>query len=90
MNELHEKRTNAAKQIAGGVVKFLVGAFFGATAEYITRGTNAPKLERYSIIAGGAMVGLYVGGQASNQVCMTIDAISDRMLRLEQAKEEEK
>lgn len=89
MNELHDKRTNAVKEIASGVIKFCVGAFFGATAAYVTRDSTAPKIERYSIIAGGAMVGLYVGGQASDQICLSIDNISERMKKLQEANEGE-
>jgi len=89
-NDIQEKKTNAAKEIVGGLIKFCVGAFFGATAAYITRDSNAPKIERYSIIAGGALTGLYVGGQYSNCVNLSIDSIADRMQRLQQANEEAK
>ncbi len=89
-NDIQEKKTNAVKEIVGGLIKFCVGAFFGATAAYITRDSNAPKIERYSIIAGGALTGLYVGGQYSNCVNLSIDSIADRMQRLQQANEEAK
>ena len=86
--ELQEKRVNAAKEIIGGIIKFCVGAFFGATAAYITKDSTGPKIERYSIIAGGAMAGLYVGGQYSDCVNLRIDNIAERMQRLQQANEE--
>lgn len=86
--EIQEKKINAAKNIIGGVIRFCVGAFFGAAAEYITRGSNAPKIERYSIIAGGAITGLYVGGQYSDCMNLSIDSIAERMQRVQQANEE--
>ena len=88
--EIQEKKVNAAKEIVGGIIKFCVGAFFGATAAYITRDSNGPKIERYSIIAGGALTGLYVGGQYSNCVNLSIDSIAERMQRMQQANEEAK
>ena len=88
--EIQEKKVNAVKEIVGGVIKFCVGAFFGATAAYITRDSTGPKIERYSIIAGGAMAGLYVGGQYSNCVNLSIDSIAERMQRMQQANEEAK
>ena len=88
--EIREKKINAAKEIVGGIIKFCVGAFFGATAAYITRDSTGPKIERYSIIAGGAMAGLYVGGQYSNCMNLTIDSIAERMQRMQQASEETK
>lgn len=89
-NEIREKKISATKEIVGGIIKFCVGAFFGATAAYITRESTGPKIERYSIIAGGAMAGLYVGGQYSNCVNLSIDSIADRMQRMQQASEEAK
>lgn len=89
-DEYYDKRANAAKEIAKGVIKFCVGAFFGATAAYVTRDFDAPKFERYSVIAGGTMVGLYIGGQASNQMCLTIDSIAERMKQIQNASEEER
>ena len=88
--EIREKKVNATKEIVGGIIKFCVGAFFGATAAYITRDSTGPKIERYSIIAGGAMAGLYVGGQYSNCVNLQIDSIAERMQRMQQASEEAK
>lgn len=88
--EIQEKRWNVVKEVASGVVKFCVGAFFGATAAFITKDSQAPKIERYSIIAGGTLVGLYVGGQASDQMCLRIDSIADRMTRAQNAEEEDK
>lgn len=87
--EIQEKKVNAAKEIVGGIIKFCVGAFFGATAAYITRESTGPKIERYSIIAGGAMAGLYVGGQYSDRMNLTIDSIAERMQRMQQANEGE-
>lgn len=87
--EIQEKKVNAAKNIIGGIIRFCVGAFFGAAAEYITRGSNAPKIERYSIIAGGTIAGLYVGGQYSECVNLSIDSIAERMKRVQQASEGE-
>ena len=89
-NDIQEKKTNAVKEIIGGLIKFAVGAFFGATAAYITKDSTAPKIERYSIIAGGAMTGLYIGGQYSNCVNLQIDSIAERMQRMQQANEEAK
>jgi len=88
--EIREKKINATKEIIGGIIKFCVGAFFGATAAYITRESTGPKIERYSIIAGGAMAGLYVGGQYSDCVNLQIDSIAERMQRMQQANEEAK
>jgi hypothetical protein len=88
--EIREKKINATKEIIGGIIKFCVGAFFGATAAYITRESTGPKIERYSIIAGGAMAGLYVGGQYSDCVNLQIDSIAERMQRMQQVNEEAK
>ena len=89
-NDIQEKKINAVKQIVGGLITFCVGAFFGATASYITKDSTAPKIERYSIIAGGALTGLYVGGQYSGCVNLQIDSIAERMQRMQQANEEAK
>lgn len=87
--ELNNKRRKAAKDIVRGIVKFCVGAFFGATAAYVTRESAAPKFERYSIVAGGTLVGLYVGDQVSDRFDLRIDNVFERMQRLQEANEGE-
>lgn len=86
---LREKRKDVTKEVVRGGVKFCVGAFFGALAGFITKDQNMPKFNRYSTIAGAMLVGSFVGDQAANGLCLSIDNFSEHWNQFQTARQEE-
>lgn len=85
---IREKRKEISKEVIKGGIKFCVGAFFGAIAAYITKDSDAPKFERYAAVAGGMIVGSFVGDQAGEQVCVGIDNFAERWSKIKKQNEE--
>lgn len=78
-----EKRVSAIKKIAGWASKFCVSAFFSAVSASVVGSGKDKKLERCAAIAGGYLVGSYVGDKVTEYVCAGIDDIYAEYERLE-------
>ena len=86
--EKRARRLDITKQVAGGVSKFCVSAFFSAAAVAAIGKGSDHKIERFAAITGGGLIGLMIGDQVGDFMKRAIDDFAEEYDRIDAEEDE--